>query len=98
MFWWHVERIWKKHKANPEKCNLFVSKKKTSLTVTSDNFNIDINGVKIRSSLEQKFIMVVSIEDQLVFKGHIYNMLKKASQNLMHLQELIPTWSKRKRQ
>ena len=42
--------------------------------------------------------MVVSIEDQLVFKGHIYNMLKKASQNLMHLQELIPTWSKRKRQ
>ena len=32
--------------------------------------------------------MVVSIEDQLVFKGHIYNMLKKASQKLNALTRI----------
>ena len=44
----------KRMKANPEKDRLLVSKKKTSLTVISDNLTIDINSVKIESSLEQK--------------------------------------------
>ena len=32
--------------------------------------------------------MVVSIEYQLIFKGHIYNMLKKASQKLNALTRI----------
>ena len=34
-------------KANPERCNLLVSKEKTSTTVIFDNIKIDLNGVKI---------------------------------------------------
>ena len=51
MFTWSEN---KRMKANPEKDRLLVSKKKTSLTVISDNLTIDINSVKIESSLEQK--------------------------------------------
>ena len=51
MFTWSEN---KRMKANPEKDRLLVSKKKTSLTVISDNLTIDINSVKIESSLEKK--------------------------------------------
>ena len=38
-------------KANPEKCHLLVTKKKTSTTTISNNLKTDINGVKIEYSL-----------------------------------------------
>ena len=68
-------------KANPEKCQLLVSKKKTSATVTSNNFKIIVNAVKVATSLKQNLLGVV-IDDQLTFKSHICNMYKKASQKL----------------
>ena len=80
-------------KANPEKCHLLVSRKKTSLT--SDNLKIDINGVKIESSLEQKLLGVI-IENQLKFNKHICNILRKNSQKLNALTR-IPSYMDQKK-
>ena len=80
-------------KANPEKCYLLVSRKKTSLT--SDNLKIDINGVKIESSLEQKLLGVI-IENQLKFNKHICNILRKNSQKLNALTR-IPSYMDQKK-
>lgn len=54
-------------------------RKETLTTVTAKNFNIDINGVKIASILQQK-LLGVTIDDQLTFKSHVCDMFKKASQ------------------
>ena len=46
-------------KANPEKCHLLVCVKNTSIILVSDKLKIDINGVKIESSLKQKVLGVI---------------------------------------
>ena len=83
-------------KANPEKCHLPVNKKETSRTVTSDNLKIDVNGVKIESSLEQKLFGVI-VHDQLTFKSHICNMLKKASEKVNALTRIASYMDQKKR-
>ena len=68
-------------KAIPEKWHLLLSKKKNFTTVISDNLKIDINGDNIKHSLEQKFLSFILV-NQLAFKSHISNMLKKANQKV----------------
>ena len=78
-------------KANPEKCHLLVSKKNTSAIVTSDHIRIYIIGIKIECSLEQRRLGVI-IDNQLTFKTCWIEPVK----NLVHIQELHTTWTKRK--
>ena len=72
-------------KAKPKKCQLFVNKKKTSTTVTSNNsgkIKIDINGAKIESRLS------AIIDHQLTFKSHKCSVLKKAGQKFNSLTRI----------
>ena len=49
---------------------LLASKKNFSLTVTYDNFKIDINGFKIESSLEQTLLVVlltISLHSEVIY-------------------------------
>ena len=78
-------------KAKPEKSHLLVSKK------TSDNLKIDVNGGKIERGLEQKLLGVI-IDDQLTFKNHICNMLKKAGQKLNVLTRTESYMDQKKRE
>ena len=67
MFTWFENN---RMKANPEKCHILVSKRITSAIFASHNVKIDINGFKIKSSLEQNLLGVI-IDDRRKFKSHV---------------------------
>ena len=67
MFTWFENN---RMKANPEKCYFLVSKRITSAIFASHNVKIDINGFKIKSSLEQNLLGVI-IDDRRKFKSHV---------------------------
>ena len=83
-------------KANPEKWHLLLSKKKNFTTVTSNNLKIDINGDKIKHSLEQKLLGFILV-NQLTFKSHISNMLKKTNQKVNEFTRTASFMDQKKR-
>ena len=48
-----------------KKCYLFVSTKKTCLSVTSNNLEINISGAKIANSSDDEFIFKNSLDEMM---------------------------------
>ena len=57
---------------------------------------IDIDGIKIISSLDQKLFSII-IDNQLTFKSLLCNMLRKASQSVNTLTRIASYMDRKKR-